>query len=88
MELNKTRKEMVENNQNLGWCKPYVAADRRRHFVISEIGLDSIVDHENERHIWRKEELKKIDVNKLLEGATELPCKECPFFFGCDAMND
>jgi hypothetical protein len=88
MKLNKTRKEMMENNENLSWCRPYVTADERMHFVINEGRLDGIMGHENKRPIWKKEELEKFDVNKLLEEATELPCKECPFFFECDAMND
>jgi hypothetical protein len=88
MKLNKTRKEMLENDENLEWCKPYVTADEKIHFVINEGRLDGILDHESNRHIWKKEELEKFDVEKLLEEATELPCKECPFFYECDAMND
>ena len=95
------REEMIENGENLGWCKPYVS-ERVKFVLYGDIvameidGIDFLVITEEDVKRAARIVNEYYDdysgwdaTHILLEGdVKEVGCAECPWFDVCDAMND
>jgi hypothetical protein len=84
-ELNETRRNMIENNENLGWCKPLYFEARKMWLVLHEGEVDSVLVDGVEVPF----ESLEISLDDLLgEDHIEEGCYKCPWFMTCDAMDD
>lgn len=97
------REMMVENRENLGWCKPVSYFGGRVIVAINE-GCAVGIQLNGENVPVNPDQLRKIaamikpDCNadalsRNFETAVntcgrELPCYMCPWFDSCDAMDD
>ena len=52
--MNKIRKEMIENGQNLSWCVPMKHKTENIYLVVNENNIDSILDNGKETLRSRK----------------------------------
>lgn len=97
------REIMAENNENLSWCAPYALLDGRIVIAVTEGKISGMqIDGEDvpvsddaihvaaemandcyiNYHGWS-------DTNILLDAEKEeLPCRMCPWFGVCDAMDE
>ena len=97
------REKLSAENENLGWCKPLSFANGKVIAAINEGSVDSIqiegktipATDENIRTAAKianeSYDLYKgwNDTNILLDAESEeLPCRLCPWFGICDAMDD
>ena len=108
----KYRDYMVEENENLSWCRPYIG--NRVSIAINEgkpVGL--IIDKQEidpvyagllDGYKFTAEQLERAAraanpdyadysghdaLRILLDGdVRECPCRECPWFSSCDAMDE
>lgn len=70
--------EIMNPNENLSWCKPYMSDDGTKGFISCEgEAQDSWggINIANEAELWENEELH--------EGG----CPECPYRDECEAMD-
>lgn len=85
MESNWRREYFKEHPQeNMSWCKPYTANDDKASWVINEGTVCGVrIKGHDMRHDWSEEEL-----NRFFPDNHEAGCVSCPYFNGCDAMDD
>lgn len=94
---------MIENRENLGWCKPLSFLGGRVVVVLNERQVTcASVDGktlpecpETTRTVAKlvnpeyDDYISCSDTEVLLDAAhKELPCCKCPWFYDCDAMDD
>lgn len=101
--MNKTREIMIENGQNIDWCKPL--RHRTENIIIVLMGGEIIQIRINEEDKDVTPEIitelaKKLnesydeyegwsDTHILLDADfEELGCSDCPYFDICEAMDD
>lgn len=97
------REKMMENRENLGWCKPLsylggrvvVAINERRVVGAQLDGEDVPADSDKLREIAAmvNPDCDADALGRDFEAAVEtcgreLPCCECPWFNICDAMDE
>ena len=96
------RDKMQQNNENLGWCKPYTADNNKIQFAINENGICGMIVDGKDAEV--NDDLIKAlaqransdyseyegydDEHILVEASREMPCHDCPFFNECEAMNE
>ena len=95
------REQMMENGENLSWCKPFVS--ERVSFAMNEGKIETIIidgeeiDDPTEDDIANAAKIVNPNYDDydgwhtthiLLEGdIREVGCAECPWFDRCDAMD-
>lgn len=97
------RDMMRESNENLGWCRPESYLDGRVILAINEgtvagISIDGQALSTTPENIRRVAKMVNADyddyegwddVHIIQESAhEELPCRLCPWFGDCDAMDE
>lgn len=105
-KLNICRQELLEDGQNIDWCRPYQTEDKKYIFVQNEgdiVGMTldgkDIPENEYDKHLkiiaqtidedyneyegYTDMEIIKANAYKM----TELGCRDCPYFWVCDAMD-
>ena len=97
------REKMMENRENLGWCKPLsyldsriiIATNERRVVGVQLDGKDVPAEPEKLRKIaaminpgYDTDALEHDFETAVATYGQELPCCECPWFNICDAMDD
>ena len=94
---------MIENQENLGWCKPLSFLGGRVVVALNE-GCAECVLVDGEQLSECPETTRLVaklvnpdyddysdmdDIHIMLDAAhKELPCCKCPWFYDCDAMDD
>ena len=94
------KEQMIENGENLSWCKPYVSD--RVNVVMCEGKVASLMIDDSEVDVTMENLVKAAKIvnpnyddydgwhttHILLEGdIREVGCAECPWFDRCDAMD-
>lgn len=97
------REIMAESNENLSWCTPYAFLDGRIVVSLTDGRISSMqIDGEyvqvSDNAIRRAAEMSNecygsyqgwSDTRILLDAEKEeLPCRMCPWFDVCDAMDE
>lgn len=96
--MNKTRREMMETGENLGWCVPFQirSTDQMNQwdvvFTLSDNAVASIRINGEDREIdaWTTAEILEMLSDPYNRDFTteELSCSRCPWFWECEAMGD
>lgn len=101
--MNKVREVMLENGENLSWCKPmkhrienvFISVNEGEVVGIRVNGKDEDITDEKIKELAKKLNLDYDkyegwnDIHILLESDfEELGCKDCPWFDICEAMDD
>ena len=94
------KEQMIENGENLSWCKPYVGD--RVSIVMCEGKVASLMIDDSEVDVTMENLVRAAKIvnpnyddydgwsaeHILLEGnLDEVGCSECPWFNICDAMD-
>ncbi len=101
--MNKTREIMIENGQNLSWCKPLKHRTDDIFLIVTEGEISGICINGKDENITPEtitELAKKLnesydeyerwdDTHVLLDADfEETGCCNCPYFNICEAMED
>ena len=101
--MNKTREIMIENGQNVSWCKPLKHRTEDIFLILTEGEISGIRINGKDENVTPEiitELAKKLnesyddydgwsDTHILLAADfEELGCSKCPYFDICEAMND
>ena len=91
------RDYMIDSNENLSWCKPLsfdggsviIARNEGEIVGIRADGEDLDVTPESIRAIaLRLDPESDGDIDSVDAARRELPCRSCPWFAACSAMDD
>ena len=74
---------MINNDENLSWCKPISYNGGETVVVVNEGKAISAQDHGKEIRVVPFE-----FTDEHFVGGTELPCRRCPWFGVCAAMDE
>lgn len=101
--MNKTREIMIENGQNVSWCKPLKHRTEDIFLIVTEGEISGIRINGKDENVTPEiitELAKKLneshdeyegwsDTHILLDADfEELGCSDCPYFDICEAMDD
>ena len=98
--MSNTRREMISNGGNLGWCMPYSTKDGDVWIAVAEgricgariNGCDT--DNPSAATIARRVNPDYAlysgwsELYIALDAMDEHNCRDCPWFWACDAMDD
>lgn len=101
--MNKTREIMIENGQNVSWCKPLKHRTEDIFLIVTEGEISGIRINGKDENVTPEiitELAKKLnesydeyegwsDTHILLDADfEEMGCRNCPYFDICEAMDD
>jgi hypothetical protein len=101
--MNKTREIMIENGQNVSWCKPLKHRTEDIFLIVNEGEISGIRINGKDENVTPEiitELAKKLnesydeyegwsDTHILLDADfEEMGCCDCPYFDICEAMDD
>ncbi len=101
--MNKTREIMIENGQNVSWCKPLKHRTEDIFLIVTDGEISGIRINGKDENVTAEiimELAKKLnesydeyegwnDTHILLDADfEELGCRDCPYFDICEAMDD